>query len=105
MPTTREVEAARVERMRRAAAAREQAPARPAPRNARERRRLELEEQYRAQRGPRWACRLDGCALAHVWHPASSSELAEQEARRHYMTRHYNPEPPYALRGLSGDSA
>jgi len=100
-PTTREVEAARVERMRRQAAARAAEDARPKPRNARERRIRELEAEHKAKTGPRWACRLDGCPVAHIWHPEDSADRAAQEAHRHYMTRHYNPDPPYALKGLS----
>ena len=98
MPTTREVEAARVERMRRQAQQRaEREAAAPAPRTRAER----LEAEHKAATGPRWACRLDGCPLAHLWHPEPTVERAEAEARRHYMTRHYNPEPPYRLRGLA----
>jgi len=97
MPTTREVEAARVERMRRQAQQRaERAAATPKPRTRAER----LEAEHKARTGPRWACRLDGCPVAHIWHPSASVKIAEAEARRHYNDRHYNPEPPFALRGV-----
>ena len=66
-----------------------------------DRRRAQLEAEHRTSTGPRWACRLDGCPQAHVWQPAANRAIAEAEARRHYLDRHYQPDPPYALRGLS----
>lgn len=65
-----------------------------------DRRRAQLEAEARAQHGPRWTCRLDGCPQAHTWQPAASPKLAEVDAARHYRTEHYNPDPPYTLRGL-----
>ena len=102
-PTTREVEAARVERMRRQAARRAaEQQERPKPRNARERRIRELEDEHRARTSPnRWTCRLEGCSDAGRWTATSSREESLAEAHRHYMTRHYNPVPPYALRGVT----
>ena len=70
--------------------------------NARERRRAQLEAEHRAANAPnRWTCRLDGCPEAHRWQAADTAQEASTAAHRHYMTRHYNPEPPYALRGLT----
>lgn len=104
-PTTREVEAGRVERMRRQAAAKAAEQERPKPRNARERRIADLEAEHRAATSPnRWTCRLDGCPDAGRWTAADSREESLAQAHRHYMTRHYNPDPPYALRGLSASA-
>lgn len=98
-PTTREVEAGRVERMRRQAAAKAAAEqAAPKPRNRAER----LEAEHKAATAPnRWTCRLDGCPDAGRWTAEPTRELAVAAGHQHYMTRHYQPDPPYALRGLS----
>lgn len=101
-PTTREVEAARVERMRRQAAARAAEDERPKPRNARERRLAQLAEEHRASTAPnRWTCRLEGCPDAGKWTATDSRADSLAAAHAHYMARHYNPDPPYALKGLT----
>lgn len=92
MPTTREVEAARVERMRRRAeelAAKAKADA-ARPRNARERR---IAEAHRIATAPaRWECKVARCGDPGP-HPSSSPAAAEAEAIRHYDNRHATPPP------------
>lgn len=90
MPTTREVDAARAERQRRAAEAREQ---QRKPRTALDRRLARLEEAHaRATAPARWLCRVEGCPTPGP-HPAESREAAEAEAMRHYDNRHATPSP------------
>lgn len=69
-----------------------------------DRRRAQLEAEAKVARGPRWTCRLDGCAQAHKWQPAPTAKVAEADARRHYLTAHYAPDPPYRLRGLGASA-
>ena len=85
MPTTREVEAARVERMRRRA---EQLAAEAAakPRSARDRRIAEA--HARATAPIAWRCKVPGCPMLDEWQPAATREEAHAEADRHYDTRH-----------------
>lgn len=67
-----------------------------------DRRRAQLEAEAKAAASPnRWACRLDGCPDAHRWTATSSRAESLAAAHRHYLTRHYNPDPPYALKGLT----
>lgn len=92
-PTTREVEAARVERMRREAAARAATPA-PAPKSAQARRVARVEEAHRAATARnRWRCKVEGCPELDVWHAPlyDTREAAVAESRRHYLTNHYRP--------------
>lgn len=42
----------------------------------------------------RWLCRVQGCPSDGVEQPAPSYDAAVAESHRHYMSRHYNPEPP-----------
>lgn len=96
MPTTREVEAARVERMRRAAA--ERAAATPAPKSASGRRTAKAEAAHaRAQalKGPRWLCRVTGCDDPGP-HPEPTVEAAERAAASHYDRVHYIAVPAWA---------
>ena len=92
-PTTREVEAARVERMRREAAARAaQAP--PPPKSATARKVARVEEAHRAATARnRWRCRVEECPEHGVWHaPADDTRAAAvAESRAHYLARHYRP--------------
>jgi hypothetical protein len=91
-PTTREVEAARVERMRREAAAR--AAQQPAPKSAQARRTARAEEAHRAATARnRWRCKVEGCPDLDVWHAPlyDTREAALAESRRHYLTNHYQP--------------
>lgn len=103
-PTTREVEAGRVERMRRQAEQR--AAQAPAPKSAQARRTARADAAHAAATAPaRWLCKLEGCPDVDVEHPSPNREAALREAHRHYIARHYNPEPPYALRGLTAPKA
>lgn len=90
MPTTREVEAARVERMRRRAEQLAAEAAERKPRNARERRIAEA--HARATAPARWECKVADCPDPGP-HPASSPAEAEREAMRHYDGRHASPAP------------
>lgn len=66
-----------------------------------DRRRAELEAEHKAATSPnRRRCMIEGCPEAGIWHATSSREESLELGRRHYLTRHYNPDPPYALRGL-----
>lgn len=89
MPATREVEAARIERLRRRA---EQlaAEASAKPRNARDRRITEA--HARATAPARWACRVPDCPDPGP-HPADSPVEAEHAAMAHYDRRHATPAP------------
>jgi hypothetical protein len=94
-PTTREVEAARVERMRREAAARAATPA-PAPKSAQARRTARAEEAHRAATARNaWRCRVEECPDVGVWHApqVDTREAAVAESRRHYLTNHYRASP------------
>ena len=97
MPTTREVEAARVERMRRAAEQRATQAPRPASASGRRTARAEA-AHARAQglKGPRWLCHVDGCAIRLVPQPAPTVALAERAAMAHYDREHYIEVPPWA---------
>ena len=85
MPTAREVEAARVERMRRRAEANAAAAA-ARPRKGRDARIAEA--HARATAPIAWRCKVPGCPILDEWQPAPTREEAHREADRHYDTRH-----------------
>lgn len=97
MPTTREVDAARAERQRRAAEQRATEEARR-PGGAAGRRTARAEAAHAravALKGPRWSCHVRGCAEPGP-HPAPSVEAAERAAMRHYDRVHYVAVPAWA---------
>lgn len=95
MPTTREVEAARVERMRRATEAQQAAPGKP--KTALDRRLARIAEAHaRATAAVRWSCHVDACPDPGP-HPAANKVEGERAAMRHYNERHYTPDPPADL--------
>lgn len=49
-----------------------------------------------ALKGPRWLCRVEGCAIADVPQPAPTVELAERAAGEHYNREHYIAVPAWA---------
>lgn len=94
MPTTREVEAQRVERMRRNAA--QAATRAPAPKSAQGRRAARADAAHAVATAPaRWLCRVEGCTDPGP-HPAASREAALAAADGHYARRHYIAVPPWA---------
>lgn len=49
-----------------------------------------------ALKGPRWLCRVAGCAIADVPQPAPTTALAERAASTHYAREHYIAVPAWA---------
>lgn len=35
-----------------------------------------------------WRCKVEGCPIVDVWHPAPSRQAAHQAADQHYDDRH-----------------
>jgi hypothetical protein len=92
VPTTREVEAARVERVRRMA---EQAANRTARSTPAERRQAAAKAAHDAAHASAgWYCRRPECVAVDVFHPEESDAAALAASAAHQARRHPPADPP-----------